>query len=197
MYTKPVGKISYIFNHEGIRTIFVNFRYPICLAFLILILPQIKPEFLLPGFLVSLFGELIQVWCFASLDKNRSLAVRGPYSLTRNPMYIGRFFLLLGGVLLIGEIWIIPVFIMIYYFYLTNRVRREETNLHVIFQEEYQSYCSKVNRFVPSFKRVNLKPLFYFNWRLFLQNNGNWNLSGVLIIYLLFYFITFIKTGAQ
>jgi len=53
------------------------------------------PRWLWPGFFVSMAGELIQLWCFASLDKNRDLACNGPYALTRNPMYLGRFLIVL------------------------------------------------------------------------------------------------------
>ena len=197
MYAKVANGIGCVFNHEGIRIALVNFRYPICFLSLMLMLPHIKPALLFPGFLVSLFGESIQVWSLASIEKNRFLAVRGLYSLTRNPMYLGRFFLILGGVLLIGEIWFILVFLLLYYFYLVNRVKREEIRLHEIFQEEYESYCSMVNRFIPSFRQVNLKSLLYFKWSLFFENNAHWNLLGVLWIYLIFYFYVFINAFSQ
>lgn len=197
MKTNIVSRINSTFNNKRIRTFLVNFRYPISFVFLFLILFNIKAVFLLPAFLVSLFGEMIQVWSFASLDKNTSLAIRGPYCLTRNPMYIGRFFLLLGGVLLFGEIWIVIVFVIIYYFYATNRVKREETKLIEIFQEKYQSYCSRVNRFVPSFKDVDFKSLAYFKWNLLLKNNGHKNLLGFFLAYLLFYCFVLFKIGAH
>jgi len=197
MYANIASRINSTFNNERIRALLVDFRYPICFALLILILPQIKPEFLFPAFLVSLFGELMQMWSFASLEKNRILAFRGPYSLTRNPMYIGRFFLLLGGVLLVGEIWIIIVFVIFYYFYVTNRVRREETSLLETFQDEYRSYCSKVKRFVPSFTHANLKSMIYFNWNLFLRNNGHWNLLGFLFLYVFFFFFILFRSGVH
>ena len=142
-----------------------------------------------------MFGELIQVWCFATLDKNRTLAVKGPYSLTRNPMYIGRFFLLLGVMLFIGRVRVIFVFAVLYQFYMINRVKREETRLKEIFKEEYDSYCSMVNRFAPSIKQFHLKSLGYFKWSLFFQNKGHWNLAGVLSIYLFFYFYTCANAG--
>lgn len=192
MYFYTLKRIDSIFNNEKILFIVENFRYLIFIDIFIFLLHIIKPSFLLSGFLLSLFGEFIQIWSFASLEKNTTLAFRGPYSLTRNPMYIGRFFLLFGIVLLVGEIWIIIVFVMIYYFYVTNRVRREEKRLLEIFQEDYQSYCSTVKRFVPSFKHANLKSLIYFNRNLFLRNNGHWNLLGFLFLYFFFYvFILF------
>jgi hypothetical protein len=197
MYAKVMRKVDLVFNDETIRSFLDKFRYAICAFFLVLLLPQIQASLLLPGFLVSLFGESIQILSFGSLNKNRTLATRGLYSLTRNPMYIGRFFLLLGGLLLIGRMWIIPVFTVLYYFYMINRVKREETNLREIFGEGYESYCCQVNRFVPSFNGFNWKSLWYFRWNLLVQNHGHWNFAGVLSIYLLFYVFTFAKMGIQ
>ena len=64
------------------------------LAFIAIVAYFMKPQWWLAAFLVSMFGELIQLWAFASLIKNKELAVRGPYVVTRNPMYLGRFFVI-------------------------------------------------------------------------------------------------------
>ena len=197
MYTKALNIIDFLLNHRSILIFMNRLRYPICLFLLILLLFYIKRSLLLPGFLISLFGELIQIWSFASLDKNRKLATKGLYSLTRNPMYIGRFFLLAGLLILINKIWIILLFTVLYYFYTSNRVRREETKLHEIFGEEYKSYSSRVKRFMPSLNQFNVKYLMYFKWDLLVQNNGHWNLSGMLFIYFFFYLFTLINPGVQ
>ena len=42
---------------------------------------------------------------FASLTKNSDLAIRGPYAMVRNPMYLGRFFILFGFLMLLGPLW--------------------------------------------------------------------------------------------
>jgi protein-S-isoprenylcysteine O-methyltransferase Ste14 len=160
----------------------------------VLFIPQIKAPWFLLGFIISLFGELIQLWCFASLDKNKTLAVKGPYILMRNPMYIGRFFLILGVLLLAANIWVMLVFVLVYYFYMVNRVRREEAKLQVVFGEAYEGYCRDVNRFLPSFKGVDWKALLFFKWNLLLENNGHWNLLALLVCYIVFYFFTFIHS---
>jgi uncharacterized protein YggT (Ycf19 family) len=192
MLANVVNRIHEIFNNKTLRSVLLRLRYPIFLVFFIILIPQVKPPCFLPGFIVSLFGELIQLWCFASLDKNKTLAIQGPYRLTRNPMYIGRFFLLLGCLLLTGNIWIILVFVVVYYFYMVNRVKREERKLRVLFGETYEQYCRDVNRFVPSFKGVDWRSLPFFKWNLLLENNGHWNLTAVLVCYIVFYFFTFI-----
>ena len=112
--------------------------------------------------------------------------------LMRNPMYIGRFFLLLGCLLITGNVWVILVFVVLYYFYMVNRVKREERKLRILFGQAYEDYCGDVNRFVPSFRRVDWKSLWFFRWNILLQNNGHWNLIAVLISFAVFYFFTFI-----
>jgi len=80
-----------IFQHPGLRRFLVRMRAPIVVVVLLLLAPFVQREWLAAGFAVSMLGEAIQIWCFASLDKNATLTVRGPYTMVRNPMYLGRF----------------------------------------------------------------------------------------------------------
>ena len=187
-----VNAVHDIFNNERLRSVLLKLRYPIFLVLFVLFIPHIKPSWFFLGLIISLFGESIQLWCFASLDKNKTLAIKGPYMLTRNPMYIGRFFLILGVLLLAGNIWVMLVFVIVYYFYMVNRVRREEAKLQVVFGEAYEGYCRDVSRFVPSLKGVDWRSLLFFKWKLLLENNGHWNLLALLVCYIVFYFFTFI-----
>jgi len=194
MVNNLVDRIHEIFNNQRLRYVLLKSRYPIFLIAVIILILNINPAWFPIGFTVALFGELIQLWCFASLDKNRMLAVKGPYMLMRNPMYIGRFFLLLGVLLLSGNGWIILIFIVVYYFYMVNRVKREEAKLQPLFGESYRKYCQKVNRFMPSLKSVNWESLWFFRWNLLLKNNGHWNFIAMLVCFFMFYFFTFIYT---
>ena len=92
-----------LFQHSGLRSWLVKLRLPLFIVVLMLLAPFVRHDWLLAGFTVSMVGELIQLWCFASLDKNATLTVRGPYTMVRNPMYLGRFFILLGFLMLLGN----------------------------------------------------------------------------------------------
>ena len=192
MLNSVVNRTHEVFNNKTLRSVLLKLRYPLFLFAIIVLLMHMKRSWFLPGLVVCLFGELIQLWCFASLDKNRTLAVRGPYVLTRNPMYIGRFFLLLGCLLLGGNIWVIFVFVVLYYFYMVNRVQREESKLRALFGKTYEDYCRNVNRFLPSFKGVDWRALWFFKWNLLFKNNGHWNLMAVIISFVIFYFLAFV-----
>jgi uncharacterized protein YggT (Ycf19 family) len=196
MLQHVVIRVHGIFNNLRLRSLLKRLRYAIFFVAIVVLIPQIEPSWFLPGFFICLFGESIQLWCFASLDKNTTLAVKGPYTLMRNPMYIGRFFLLLGCLLLTGNIWIIIVFTLLYYFYMVNRVRREEGKLRVIFGEAYEDYCRGVHRFIPNFKGIDSGSLWFFKWRLLLKNNGHWNLFAVIMSFVVFYFFTFVYSAS-
>jgi protein-S-isoprenylcysteine O-methyltransferase Ste14 len=141
------------------------------------------------AFAISFFGELIQMWASSSLEKNEVLTVRGPYSLIRNPMYLGRFLVILGGIVLLHNIYILLVYVVVYYFYMVNRVKREESQLEEVFGEPYQDYRRKVNRFVPNLKIYEQGEPLFFRFHILFRNNEHLNFLALLSFYIVFYFI--------
>ena len=180
MLSETMRPVHAVFNNASLRRALCRSRYLLVLACFVYLVTEVKPVWFFVGFFVALFGEFIQVWSFASLQKNRKLAVQGPYSLTRNPMYIGRFFLSTGCLLTTGHIWWFPVLTVLYYFYAVNRVKREENRLQRLFGKDYDDYCRNVNRFMPSVKFFKMKSLCFFKWNLLVRNHGHWNLLAML-----------------
>jgi protein-S-isoprenylcysteine O-methyltransferase Ste14 len=174
--------IRSVFNHPGVRRAYVRLRVPIAIVAIILLLPFLQTSWLLAGFVVSMLGELIQLWSFASLDKNSDLAIRGPYALVRNPMYLGRYFILLGFLMLLGAWWVLVVYTVVYWLYMDTRVEREEAHLRPIFGPRYDEYCARVRRFIPGTPLPG-QPVLYWNWKLFSQNNAPANLAGTLAVW--------------
>lgn len=172
-----------IFNHPTARRVFLKLRYALFLIFFAVIARYTDGSRLPGGFLVSLFGEAIQLWSFASLVKNEQLTARGPYVLVRNPMYLGRFFLILGLVLLLGNAYITIAYVVLYYFYMVNRVQREEQRLTKILGQPYRDYCLRVNRYAPAFGKLLDPTVRFFDWGVLLRNNGHWNLLAMLLFY--------------
>jgi protein-S-isoprenylcysteine O-methyltransferase Ste14 len=172
-----------VFNNYWVRKVCVRLRLPIvagiCAALIFFRL--IHADMLLIAIGVCLMGELLQLWCFASLNKQKVLALRGPYALVRNPMYIGRYFIILGGVLLLKEPAAVVVFTILYYFYMVNRVKREEAALEIIFGEAYRTYCRNTDRFLPSFRNNNMHALWFWDWDLLRKNNGYLNFAGLMV----------------
>ncbi len=172
-----------VFNHPVARKLFLRLRYVLALALLAWLAVRADAALLPFGFLVSLFGEAIQLWSFASLVKNEQLTARGPYVLVRNPMYLGRFFLILGAVLLLGKWYVTIVYVVLYYFYMVNRVLREERRLTELLGQPYRDYRARVNRFLPAFGRLFDPAVRFFDWQVLWRNNGHWNLLAMLVFY--------------
>lgn len=181
------GVLQGLFANRSLRRMLFRTRY---LLALVLILPlgrYMHPEWLPAAVGISLFGQLIQAWCFASLVKNRELSVRGPYVLVRNPMYVGRFFLILGFVCLLDSPLAIAAYAVLYYPYMLYRVKREERRLRRNYPEPFERYCREVRRFLPSLRRLGDPAVRFFDTRMFLDNHGHWNVLLTLAAYLAIY----------
>ncbi len=172
-----------VFNDLTLRKVLLKLRYALFAVFFIVLARYADPAWLLFAFVVSLIGELIQLWSFAALVKNEQLTARGPYVLVRNPMYLGRFFLILGLVLLFNRLAITLVYSVLYWFYMFNRVRREEVVLAQLLGEPYRQYCQHTNRFFPTLTRLTDPAVWFFRWHVLRHNNGQWNLLGMLLVY--------------
>jgi steroid 5-alpha reductase family enzyme len=186
-----LAAIHRLFNNQKLRKVLLALRFPLALAALVILAICARPRYFVLGAAISAVGELLQVWCFAALKKKQVLAVKGPYVFVRNPMYLGRYLLILGGVLLAGNLWVVAGFTVLYYFYMVNRVKREEAILNGIFGESYARYCREVNAFLPSFRNVNWSDALFFRWELFFRNHAHWNLLGAILCYAGFYYAAF------
>ncbi len=128
---------------------FTRLRFLLALPLGVVLLYFVQHGPLWPGVVVALFGELWQVWAASHLHKNVTMVRSGPYALVRNPMYFGRFFVLLGFVLLTWRWYFIVGYVLIFALYAQARVLGEEARLRGLFGEEYADYCRRVNRWFP------------------------------------------------
>jgi hypothetical protein len=185
--------VDKVFNHPRLRKTLLKSRVFLGIFFVALLFVYGRFESYYLAFGLSFFGELIQIWASGSIEKNEVLTVRGPYSLIRNPMYLGRFFVIFGGILLLNNIYILLIYIAFFYFYMINRVKREENRLMEIFGEPYLDYCGKVNRFLPAFRIYEKGDLFFFRFHILLENNEHLNFLALLSFYVVFYVWSMIR----
>lgn len=111
----------------------------------------------LGGYFFLLVGLVIRIWCsfYIGNRKSKELIVEGPYSICRNPLYIGSFLLAIGVglcfenllILIFVPAIIIPVHLV--------AARMEEGHLESKFGEQYRVYKQKVPRFRPRFSNYN------------------------------------------
>ncbi len=186
------SRIHDFFNNKKIRKTFLKLRAPLGILLFILILSQLKPSWFLPGLLVSILGQALQIWCMSTIKTKKKLTVTGPYMFVRNPMYLGRFFLIFGILMMTGNPWLLILLTIVYYYYMVNRVNREEKILAELFGKDYEDFCRDVHPYLPGFKRFDPTKLRSFNKESFEQNNVLTNIALPIICYFVLYIFTFV-----
>jgi hypothetical protein len=96
----------------------------------------------------------------------------GMYGITRNPMYVANALIAIGMTLATSSpeayALIIPFFLFVY----QAIIAAEENFLRNKFGVEYETYCAKVNRFMPSLRLVNESfSGMRYDWRLALRHD--------------------------
>lgn len=108
-----------------------------------------------------LLGQLLRVSSRgfkAENSRNGDVLIEtGPYSLVRNPMYLGIFLIGLGVVLILFRWWALVLFTVIFAIRYILLMFKEEHKLTALFPEAYLAYCKKV----PQRVRPSLRALFY------------------------------------
>lgn len=83
-----------------------------------------------------------------------SLCTSGPYSYTRNPLYIGNMVIYSGVVLIAGSLNILYTLIITWGFFTVQYyliIELEENTLINIFGKEYEKYINNVPKLFPRF----------------------------------------------
>lgn len=131
---------------------------PIPLIVLLLIFGEPTVASATLGLLLIVFGELFRIYSVSfigtvsrtrSESTGQSLVSSGPFSLVRNPLYVGNFFVSFGFAIFGSITWIavltVLMFALQYYFI----VLYEESVLTKKFGEAYGEYRKKVPAFIP------------------------------------------------
>lgn len=109
------------------------------------------------GALVIVFGEWIRlagVAAAGTVTRRRSrdvqrLVTYGIFGWTRNPLYVGNFFIWMGFVVISGVQWFLPVAIALFALEYTLIVAYEEGVLESIFGAEYLQFKETTPRWIP------------------------------------------------
>jgi protein-S-isoprenylcysteine O-methyltransferase Ste14 len=115
-------------------------------------------------------GAVILLWCIwefahrgrgtlAPFDEPRKFVVQGLYRYVRNPMYVGVVLILLGES---SFFWSGPLLLYTILFFVAFNIfvmAYEEPRLRSKFGAEYEQYCTRIGRWVPSLRRgSSVKP---------------------------------------
>lgn len=149
------------------------------------------------GLLVAIAGEIIRIIAVGYAHSGTSgresfliaehLNTTGIYSMVRNPLYIGNFFIFSGLIVVFSNILALMIFshflIAQYYFI----ILAEENFLKKEYGSDYENYCSRVRRILPGFKdyKKNQNP-FNLKKVIFKENDSLFNLSVIYLLILLY-----------
>jgi len=134
-----------------------------------LIFAQPTALLLASGALIALGGLGIRAYAAGHLDKTLSLATRGPYAYTRNPLYLGSLFIGLGLAIAGGRWSLGAAFVIFFIFVYGPVMRREEAGLREQYGQKYEAYAAAVPFFFPGWKSVAARDE-KFQWRRYRRN---------------------------
>jgi|TARA_B100000676_G_scaffold141549_1_gene140157 protein-S-isoprenylcysteine O-methyltransferase Ste14 len=128
---------------------------PIPLALYILINSNFQIQNLIIGLTLIFIGELVRIWAVSyagGITRTTkvgapSLCTTGPYSYTRNPLYIGNMIIYTGVVYVAGSYNILSMLIITWTFFIIQYyliIKLEQNRLIEIFGKEYKAYMDNV-----------------------------------------------------
>jgi protein-S-isoprenylcysteine O-methyltransferase Ste14 len=119
------------------------------------------------GLPVALLGLLLRAWAAGHLAKNEALAISGPYSFTRNPLYLGSLIAAIGLALAGGSAWLAAFYGAVFVLVYVPVMELEEQHLLTLFPD-YEAYAQRVPLLLPGGKLYG--PVGGFQFRLWRRN---------------------------
>lgn len=114
-----------------------------------LIFARPTPTLLAIGAVVAAVGLLVRAWAAGTIHKDSRLTTSGPYAFTRNPLYVGSFFIGLG-VTVAGGHWIWSALFAVFFIGVYSRTMAvEAAHLTKLYGERYRAYARSVPAFLP------------------------------------------------
>ncbi len=103
------------------------------------------------GWLLFLAGAAMRWWATLYLGgrKSKELITEGPYSVSRNPIYIGTFALALSIGVLSQSVTFLLAVLVVSAAYVIVTVSLEESQLRAEHGEQFRAYRQRVPRFIP------------------------------------------------
>ena len=145
-----------------IRNFLFSYRSftPIPIAVTIIYFSQPKTPYLYLGLCFIFIGELIRISAVRYAGGATrtikvgapSLCMAGPYSKTRNPLYLGNMIIYCGIVFFSGGIYMWQLFFLTlayFTFQYSMIISLEEQRLEELFNNDYKKYCENVPRLFP------------------------------------------------
>ncbi|MBN2719886.1 MAG: hypothetical protein JXR72_02160 [Proteobacteria bacterium] len=153
-------------------------------AILFILFSGPTPKSLLIGLPFIIAGEAVRMWSSGHINKSSVLAVRGPYSLSRNPLYVGSFILGSGFMVAMADPRVTAVFFLFFGFVYWFTIRWEESKLSRLFPDQWATYSCRVPKVLP-LRRIPEYRKGEFLWSQVFRNREHANAAAVVLVYVI------------
>lgn len=151
--------------------------------------------------LVSFLGLCIRCYIVGHTPANTSgrntaqqvadvLNTTGVYSLVRHPLYLANFIMWLGVALVVGSLWFVFLFCLLFMLYYERIMFAEEQFLHRKFGESYDVWAATTPAFIPALTRIRfIRSSTPFSWRKVLKKEK----AGLVAMFVVFALLNICK----
>jgi protein-S-isoprenylcysteine O-methyltransferase Ste14 len=108
------------------------------------------------GWLLFMIGAGWRWWAtlYIAGRKHWMIVTEGPYSVCRNPLYVGTFCMALAVAFFLESVTFAAGLLLMTSYYLSITVLTEEHMLRQKFGQPFVDYCARVPRFWPRFRQL-------------------------------------------
>jgi protein-S-isoprenylcysteine O-methyltransferase Ste14 len=111
------------------------------------------PKYIATGVTLAMLGGTLRAWGtlhnrYAQGDR-KTLAIRGPYSWVRNPLYVANTLVIVGAAIASGQLWAAPITLAWCGLVYAQVVQHEERRLLEKYGAEYAAYRAQVGAWWP------------------------------------------------
>jgi len=139
------------------------------------------------GVPLILVGLVIRSWAAGHLRRNEQLATSGPYAYLRDPLYLGRLFLLCGVAVAANNTVTYALFaaglIVFFLNYMPRKLKKETARLEKCFGEEYTEYHRHVRSLIPRLRPYPKRSTQRWSFGIFrTENREQWFILGAITL---------------
>ena len=139
--------------------------------------------YFLIGAAFMVFGECLRFMSAGTLIKFEGVTRNGIYAYTRNPLYIGSFFIGTGACIIGKDPIFTILFLFLFPLVYSGVIRREENYLIKRYGEDYLRYLREVPRILP--KHLKLREILHETSPfLAVKNREYLTVSGIVFLWI-------------
>jgi len=135
------------------------------------------------GLGIAAVGLAIRAWAAGHIQKEKKLAVSGPYRYTRNPLYFGNFVLGIGIALATNSWWGAGLFVLYFGLFYPPVIIEERGRMQRLFPADYADYAAHVPLFFPRLRPFRGDGAGHFRWSIYRKNREPRALLGAAFVW--------------